>query len=107
MQRCPVTGPEHYRQAEQLAGQAAAVMDFEHGIYSSMSTSERLQRRACLLAEAQVHATLAQAGATALSGITLTLPDGSDLAADWNSAIFQDWRADDAPDHNGPNWGVR
>jgi hypothetical protein len=84
----PVTGPEHYRQAEQLTGQAGAVMDYEHGVYASMGADERLQRRVALLAEAQVHATLANAAAVALSGITLTLPDGSDLAADWNRAIF-------------------
>jgi hypothetical protein len=87
-----VTGPEHYRLAEQLAGEAAAVLDYEHGIFASMGTAERLQRRACLLAEGQLHATLADAAATALSGITLTLPDGNDLSADWNTAILQDWR---------------
>jgi hypothetical protein len=87
-----VTGPEHYRLAEQMAHEAAEVMDYEHGLYASMGTGERLQRRACLLAEGQLHATLAHAAAAALSGITLTLPDGSDLAADWNRAIFNEER---------------
>lgn len=86
-----MTGPEHYRLAEQLADKAAAVMDYEHGIFSSMSTAERLQRRACLLTEAQVNATLAHAAATAMAGITLTLPDSSDLASDWNRAILDGW----------------
>lgn len=61
-----MTGPEHYRAAESLAEQAIAVMDYEHGIYSSMGTEERLKRQAAILAEAQVHATLALAAATAL-----------------------------------------
>lgn len=88
-----MTGPEHYHVAEKLTEQADAVMDAEHGVYASMGTDERLQRRACMLAEAQVHATLALTAATALSGITLTLPDGSDLAADWNTAILDRWSA--------------
>lgn len=60
-----MTGPEHYRAAEQLTEQAGAVMDYEHGMYARMDTAERLQRRACLLAEAQIHATLAAADMTA------------------------------------------
>jgi hypothetical protein len=60
-----VTGPEHYKAAESLTGVAAGVMDYEHGVYSSMGTEERIQRRAAFLAEAQVHATLALAAATA------------------------------------------
>ncbi len=54
-----MTGPEHYQMAESLTGAAAGVMDYKHGIYASMGTQERLQRRAALTAEAQVHATLA------------------------------------------------
>ena len=60
-----MTGPEHYRHAEEMAGQAAAVMDYEHGIYSSMSTDERLRRQAAFFAEAQVHFTAALVAATA------------------------------------------
>jgi len=85
-----VTGPDHYQEAERLLSDAAAVMNFEHGVYAGMDAAERLQRRACLLAEAQVHATLADTAATAHAGITLTLPDGSDLAADWNRVIFNE-----------------
>jgi hypothetical protein len=62
-----VTGPEHYQAAERLATTAAGIMDFEHGFYSGMSTEERLRRRLALTAEAQVHATLALAAATALA----------------------------------------
>ena len=61
------TGPAHYDEAERLADQAGGVMDYEHGIYSSMSTGERIQRRVAFLAEAPVHATLALAAATALN----------------------------------------
>lgn len=60
-----MTGPEHYRTAQSLTGVAAGVMDYEHGVYASMGTEERIQRRAAFLAEAQVHATLALAAATA------------------------------------------
>lgn len=61
------TGTEHYLAAEHLTEQAGGVMNYEHGIYSSMNTGERLQNRAAFLAEAQVHATLALAAATALN----------------------------------------
>lgn len=60
-----MTGPEHYKAAETLANTAIGVMDYEHGIYSSMGTEERLKRQAAFLAEAQVHATLALTAATA------------------------------------------
>jgi hypothetical protein len=62
-----MTGPEHYREAEQLAEKAGAVMDADYGWMASLSSEERLQRRAAYLAEAQVHATLALAAATALA----------------------------------------
>ena len=60
------TAQEHYQMAESLTMTAAGVMDYDHGLYASMGTQERLQRRAALTAEAQVHATLALAAATAL-----------------------------------------
>lgn len=60
-----MTGPDHYRAAQNLAEEASAVMDYEHGLYSSMGTEERIKRRMAFLAEAQVHATLALAAATA------------------------------------------
>jgi hypothetical protein len=64
------TGPEHYRKAGELAATADEVMDADWGLYASMSTEERLQRRMGLLAAAQVHATLATAAATAIgSGV--------------------------------------
>ena len=73
-----MTGPENYRAAEALAEQAIAVMDYEHGIYSSMSTDERLKRQAAFLAEAQVRATLSLAAATALGNLV----NGGPLEAD-------------------------
>ena len=60
-----MTGPEHYKKAEEFAERADAVMDAEWGIYASMGTQERIQRRTADLAAAQVHATLALAAATA------------------------------------------
>jgi hypothetical protein len=80
-----VTGPEHYREAEQLVVRA-----YHHTFGAGRDPAAG----AAFAAEAQVHATLALAAATALSGITLTLPDGSDLAADWNRAILADWSAE-------------
>ena len=60
-----MTGPEHFKAAESLTEVATAVMDYEHGLYHLMGTDERLRRRTAFLAEAQVHATLALAAATA------------------------------------------
>lgn len=68
-----MTGPEHYRLAESFLARAPSPTPAE-------------------VARAQVHSILALAAATALSGITLTLPDGSGLAVDWNSAILEDWK---------------
>jgi hypothetical protein len=77
-----MTGPEHYRHAEELAEEAGAVMDAEWGIYSSMGVSERLQRRSAFLAHAQVHATLALAAATALNQGRPGMTD-----PDWNAWV--------------------
>jgi uncharacterized protein YyaL (SSP411 family) len=69
--------PEHYREAERLAEQAAQWMDADTGWKAGLSTEERLARRSSDLAEAQVHATLALAVATfdaaqAYPAVTLT-----------------------------------
>jgi hypothetical protein len=67
------TGPEHYREAERLlsaAREAGGGPDNDD-----------------LVTAAQAHATLALAAATALSGVTLTLPASNDLADGWNRAI--------------------
>ena len=73
-----MTGPGHYRAAEQHLREAFAC------------TEEQNELSAWNQRQAQVHATLANAAAVALSGVTLTLPDSSDLAADWNRAIFNE-----------------
>ncbi len=78
-----MTGPEHYRLGENLTEQADAVMNYDNGIYRLMDTDERLRRRACLLAQAQVHMTAALAAATVLAGIILTLPENSRVAEEW------------------------
>jgi hypothetical protein len=49
-----MTGPEHYREAEQLLG--------------ARRSGESAEEAASRLAEAQIHATLALAAATALNG---------------------------------------
>jgi hypothetical protein len=61
-----MTGPEHYREAESLIDSAGAVMDADYGWMASLSSQERLHHRQAYLADAQVHATLALAAATAL-----------------------------------------
>lgn len=61
------TGPEHYTEAERLQRQAASWMDADTGWKANLSTEERLAYRMADLAEAQVHATLAGAAATALN----------------------------------------
>ncbi len=61
-----MTGPDHYRLAEELTEQANVVMDADYGWMGGLSGEERLLRRGACLAEAQVHATLALAAATAL-----------------------------------------
>jgi hypothetical protein len=53
-----VTGPEHYRKAEELLGYAEALDAGRRGSAEDMS----------FLAEAQVHAALANAAAAALNG---------------------------------------
>jgi len=69
-----MTGPEHYREAEVLLADANP-------------PDEESRWDMALLAAAQVHATLALTAATALGGVTLTLPQDSRLAAGWNDAI--------------------
>ncbi|MFR0351827.1 hypothetical protein [Streptomyces sediminimaris] len=59
-----MTGPEHYRQAEELLGYAEALSAEERGGREDMS----------FLAEAQVHATLALAAAQALSDPARSAP---------------------------------
>lgn len=70
-----MTGPEHWREAERHLREAFACTEDQNYL------SDWNQR------QAQVHATLALAAATAFGGITLTLALDSDLAAEWNRAI--------------------
>ncbi|WP_406467089.1 hypothetical protein [Streptomyces sp. NBC_01594] len=64
-----MTGPEHYRAAEKLLDHAFGIED--RGSAEDVS----------LLAEAQVHATLALAAATAMHGH----PDGQMHSSDYNA----------------------
>jgi len=55
-----MTSPDHFREAERFAASAEEWMDADYGWKASMSTGERIARRAADLQAAQVHATLAQ-----------------------------------------------
>jgi hypothetical protein len=62
-----MTGPEHYREAERLTEQASTWANADTGWKAHLSSEERIAYRMADLAEAQVHATLALAAATALN----------------------------------------
>ena len=75
-----MTGPEHWAEADLiLAG------DNDPCSYGCPHAG--CAHEMAMIARAQAHATLALAAATALGGITLSLPPGSSLVADWNAAI--------------------
>ena len=67
------TGPEHYREAERLREQAEGL---------NIRNADARAERAVLAAEAQVHATLALAAATALNR-----PDGEGMRMD----SYREW----------------
>lgn len=71
-----MTGPEHYREAERLADHAH---HFTYGDGADPVTG------AALAAEAQVHATLALAAATALTSSLATFSDEPEITA-WRGA---------------------
>jgi hypothetical protein len=69
-----VTGPDHYLAAEQHLREAFACTEEQ----SELSTWNQRQ--------AQVHATLALAAATATGSVILSLPDSSPSARPWIEA---------------------
>jgi hypothetical protein len=73
-----MTGPEHWSEAAQILTDDPCEYGCPHA---------GCQHELRMIARAQVHATLALAAATAFGGITLTLPQDSNLAAEWNRAI--------------------
>lgn len=77
-----MTGPEHYRRAQEFMAVVTQETHYGKAVIADPDLA--------VIAAAQVHAILALAAATAHAGITLTLPDGSDLAADWNRVIFSE-----------------
>lgn len=73
-----MTGPEHYAEAERLLALAAREV-------SQNMESTTGERKADVLAAAQVHATLAQTAAIALQ--TAALPPDGNTAGQWRSTI--------------------
>ena len=73
-----MNGPQHWEEADLiLSGDPC-----EYGCPHAGCPHEMR-----MIARAQVHATLALAAATAFGGVTLTLPQDRNLAAEWNRAI--------------------
>lgn len=61
------TGPEHYLEAERMRAEASEWMDADLGWKANLTARERIDLRIADLADAQVHATLALAAATAMA----------------------------------------
>lgn len=72
-----MTGPQHYLQAERLAGEAAE-------LYASATSS--VESVHFLLATASVHATLALAAASVAAFLETYVEQEND-AADWSKAL--------------------
>ena len=82
-----MTGPEHYREAEKLLGYAEARDAEQRGDAKDMS----------FLAEAQVHADLAKAAATALNASVLAFAHdlGDTRVTEWDAVIAKTPKDDD------------
>lgn len=89
-----MTGPEHYREAERLAQQAATWMNADTGWKAHLTGAERLAHRVADLAEGQLHATLAAAAAT----VAYAADIDTSAAAQWADVIWMD----DEPDDDSP-----
>lgn len=76
-----MTGPEHFREAERLTDQANSWANADMGWKAHLSSEERIAHRMADLADAQVHATLALAAATALNDYG-TEADGGGMPLD-------------------------
>jgi len=74
-----LNGPEHYREAERLQRHAAELVGTFEGARSA--TPAEQAHRAAVLADAQIHATLALAAAI---GMSASLPNPE--AAEWRKA---------------------
>lgn len=61
------TGPEHYLEAERMHAAADEWADADLGWKANLTAQERINQRLADLTDALVHATLAQAAATALA----------------------------------------
>lgn len=77
-----MTGPEHYREAEN----ALAAAEYQYQRWGSTTDRDNLRASQWELRRAQVHATLAHTAATALEFATLgTLPE--DDCKGWLAAV--------------------
>ena len=77
-----MTGPEHYRQAEELLANAGDWMDADYGWKANLTAAERRAYKMADLGAAQVHATLALATAF-VDGPAVMRPEDRD---DWDHA---------------------
>lgn len=81
-----MNGPDHYRDAERLAENAAEWLDGDTPGMTGFSVQECRTRGTLNLAAAQVHATLALAAATALQA-ALPLVGDDQQVTEWCGAI--------------------
>lgn len=80
-----MTGPEHYREAERLLDAATSAPERVHAAKPHASGEVVLTMIGNLLAEAQVHATLALAAATSYQAERDYLGDESTSARAWTA----------------------
>ncbi|MFE9391629.1 hypothetical protein [Streptomyces sp. NPDC006784] len=81
-----MTGPEHYREAEQLLSDASYQRDRNGHPVRKDGTTFQPGEHAALIARAQVHATLALAAATAAQLADRYVGDGAHIN-NWQPAI--------------------
>lgn len=82
-----MTGPEHYREAERLLARLADEDVMQDAKDTGISADAFAVVLSHTVAEAQVHATLALAAATAASQVDAWLGDDSREARHWTQAV--------------------
>lgn len=81
------TGPDHYLEAERMRAAADEWADADLGWKANLTAQERINQRLADLADAQVHATLALAAATAMAGRTSNVTHVSGM----HEVDFETW----------------